>query len=66
MVQEGLPTLRVLLKMTKYRMLLWKLGMIKETECPYCRKDLVPHYDYDNEGALVYTCDTKNCEFNKG
>lgn len=42
----------------KMKLLLWKLG--NSTVCPYCKAELVPHF---NER---YSCYTANCRFNKG
>lgn len=47
----------------RFKLLLWKIGLLKKDKCPYCKKELFEHYSEDS--LINYDCYTKNCLFNE-
>ncbi len=42
---------------------LWKLGLLNESKCPYCKKELIKRgFEGHNER---FECNTEGCRFNE-
>lgn len=51
--------------MKKLKLILWNIGLMKESVCPVDGSQLTTHGFVDNDYGQSYTCSNEECEFNE-